>query len=286
MSGKSRQHMACRSLETAWCGPGSSILEHLLSVHCRHTKTSTGMILACWRPRWRPRGGWGNNVQWRHLSWWTARGAQHAPVAWPPFTFGRPLPARCWAPTYVLLFKAMWAPSNRTNQRAVKRAAIPVDCRGASMSQAWGPHPLLAAFCGPVRVFSMCTCRTQSCCCRWWRGRSPWRTNQAVTLPSSSQILAMWPVVTISLSTSSLMCQVPPTSSYCARRQSELSHCRPRSGLLTWHPSASTADSLLVFRVIYGEVMTPFLLQCCEILIYSMLLSNRNHPPYSVPTYD
>jgi hypothetical protein len=27
------------------------ILEHLLSVHCRHAKTSTGMILACWRTR-------------------------------------------------------------------------------------------------------------------------------------------------------------------------------------------------------------------------------------------
>jgi hypothetical protein len=54
-------------------------------------------------------------VQWRHLSRWTARGAQHAPVAWPTFTFGRPLPTRCWAPTYVLLFQATWAPSNRTN---------------------------------------------------------------------------------------------------------------------------------------------------------------------------
>ncbi len=92
---------------------------------------STGMILACWRPRWRPCGGWGSNVQWRHLSQWTAHGAQHATVAWPPFTFSRPLPAWCWAPTYVLLFQATWAPSNRTNQRAVKRAAIPVDRRGA-----------------------------------------------------------------------------------------------------------------------------------------------------------
>jgi hypothetical protein len=115
MSGRSRQHAACRSLETALCGPGRSILEHLLSVHHRHAKTRTGMILACWRPRRRPRGGWGSNVQWRHLSRWTTRGAQHAPVAWPTFTFSRPLPARCWAPTYVLLFQATWAPSNRTN---------------------------------------------------------------------------------------------------------------------------------------------------------------------------
>jgi hypothetical protein len=39
----------------------------------------------------------------------------------------------------------------------------------------------------------------------------------------------------------------PPTFSCCARRQSERSHCRPRSGLLTWHPYASTADSLLIY---------------------------------------
>ncbi len=88
------------------------------------------MILACWRPRWRPHGGWGSNVQWRHLSWWTAHGAQHTPVAWPAFTFGRPLPAWCWASMYMLPFHTTWAPSNRTNQRAVKRAAIPVNRRG------------------------------------------------------------------------------------------------------------------------------------------------------------
>ncbi len=40
-------------------------------------------------------------------------------------------------------------------------------------------------------------------------------------------------------------CQESPTSSCCARRQSEWGQCRPQSGLLTWHPSASTADGLL-----------------------------------------
>ncbi len=206
----------------------------------------SGLLAASRASAWRLR----QQRAMKHLSQWTAHGAQHAPVAWPPLTFGCPLPARCWAPTYVLLFQATWAPSNRTNQCAVKRAAISVDRRGASTSQAWGPHPLSAAFCGPVRVLSMCTYRTRSCCCRWWRGRSPWRTNQAVMLPSSSQILATRPVVTISPSTSSLTCQVPPTSSYCARSQSEWSHSRLRSGLLTWHPSASTADSLLIFKVL------------------------------------
>jgi hypothetical protein len=247
MSGKSRQHAACRSLETALCSPGRPILDHLLSIHRRHAKTSTGMILACWRPRWRPRGGWGSNVQWRHLSRWTAHGAQHAPVAWPPFTFGRPLPARCWAPKYVLLFQPRGPP-----------ATGPITCRQESCHPGGPPWGQLVSGVRPPSTFGRilrpgsssptCTCRTRSCWCRWWRGRSPWRTNQAVMLPSSSQILATRPVVTISLSTSNLMCQVPPTSSYCARRQSEWSHSRPRSGLLTWHPSASTADSLLLLR--------------------------------------
>jgi hypothetical protein len=147
MSGKSRQLAACCSLKTASCGPGRSILDHLLSVHCRHAKISTGMIPVCWRP---PHGGWGSNVQWRHLSRWTAHWVQHAPVAWAPFTFGRPLPAQCWAPTYVLLLQATWAPSNRTNQRAVKRAPSQWTTVGLSTSQVWGPHPLMAACCGPV----------------------------------------------------------------------------------------------------------------------------------------
>jgi hypothetical protein len=104
---------------------------------------------------------------------------------------------------------------------------------GLSTSQAWGPHPLAARF----RVLSTCTSRTRSCCSRWWRVRFPWRTIQAVTLSFSSQILDTRPVVTISPPTSSLTCQSPPTSSYCTRRQLAWSHCRPRSGLLTWHPS-------------------------------------------------
>jgi hypothetical protein len=44
--------------------------------------------------------------------------------------------------------------------------------------------------------------------------------------------------------TSSLQCARSPPTSYCAHSQSEWSHCRPWSGLLTWHPSAWTADSL------------------------------------------
>ncbi len=246
MSGKSSQHVACRSLKTALCSPGRSILDHLLSVHRRHAKTSTGMILACWRPRWHPPGGWGSNVQWRHLSRWTARGAQHAPVAWPPFTFGRPLPARCWAPTYMLPLQATWAPSNRTIN--VQLRELPSRSRWTAVGPARPRReaPIhLRPILQPGSNSLTCTCRTRSCCCRWWRGRPPWRTKQAAMLPSSSLIFATRPVVIVSPSMSSLTCQVPPTSSYCAGRQSEWSHSRPLSGLLTWHPSAPTADSLL-----------------------------------------
>ncbi len=58
-NGKSRQHVACRSLQTAWCSPERSILKLLCTVHYRHAKTS--MILACWRPQWHPLAlGWGS----------------------------------------------------------------------------------------------------------------------------------------------------------------------------------------------------------------------------------
>ncbi len=45
-------------------------------------------------------------------------------------------------------------------------------------------------------------------------------------------------------------------SSCCACRQLEWGLCRPRSGLLTWHPSASTADSLLVHMWLMSYVCT------------------------------
>jgi hypothetical protein len=211
MSGKSRQHAACHSLKAACCGPGRSILAHLLSVHCRHAKTS--VILACWWPRWHPRGGWGSNVQLRHLSQWTAPGAQHAPVKWPPFTFGRPLPARCWASTYVLLFPTTWAPSNRTSQRAVKGAAIPVDCHGAQHVPVVRPPSTYSRILRPGFEFSPRACAGPEAAVvddEGLRGRSLWRTIQAITLPSSSQILTTRPVVAISLPTSRFNVPGPP----------------------------------------------------------------------------
>ncbi len=66
------------------------------------------------------------------------------------------------------------------------------------------------------------------------------------TLSYSSQILATRSVAASLRPRSNKRARSPPTFSCCARRQSEWNHCRPRSGLLTWHPSASTADSLLI----------------------------------------
>ncbi len=50
---KEPQHVARRTLKTAWCGPERSILDLLHTVQKRHTKP---VWLACWRPQWRPRG--------------------------------------------------------------------------------------------------------------------------------------------------------------------------------------------------------------------------------------
>jgi hypothetical protein len=65
------------------------------------------------------------------LSTLLSRGPIHfrPPIAGPVLSphLRAPLPS----PHIVLLFQATWAPSNRTNQRAVKRPPIPVDRRGA-----------------------------------------------------------------------------------------------------------------------------------------------------------
>ncbi len=150
MSGKSRQHAACHSLETTWCSPGRSILDHLFSVHCHHAKTSTGMILACWRPRWRPRGGWGSIVQWRHLSRWTVHGAQHAPVEWPHSLSAAHCRPGVEPPCTCSSFKPRGPPATGPINVQSRELTSRWTAEGLSTSQPWGPHPLLAAFCSPV----------------------------------------------------------------------------------------------------------------------------------------
>jgi hypothetical protein len=51
--------------------------------------------------------------------------------------------------------------------------------------------------------------------------------------------------------------------------------CRPRSGLLTWHPSASTADSLLRLRYTFYFVQSAFVqLFTVQLLDFSVLFSD------------
>jgi hypothetical protein len=133
----------------------------------------------------------GSSVQWRRsIIPVNRRGAQHAPVVRPPFTFGRIL-----------------QPGFEFSPRACARP------RAAAMEDEGFGLP------GVLVMLS--------------------------TLSYSSQILAYTVRGRLSSPTSKLTCQVPPTFSCCAQRQSKWSQCRLRSRLLTWHLSASTADSLL-----------------------------------------
>ncbi len=117
------------------------------------------------------------------------RGAQHASVVRPPFTFSRIV-----QPGFEFSPRA----------RAGPRAAVVED-----------------------EGLSFLTCWSCSACCH---------------TPPRSSPGGPWPPL---LAHVQINVPGPPTFSCCARRQSEWSHCRPRSSLLTWHPSASTADSLL-----------------------------------------
>jgi hypothetical protein len=114
-----------------------------------------------------------------------------------------------------------WAPSNMTNQRAVKRAAIPVNCRGAQHVPVVRPPFTVGRILRPGFEFSPRAHAGPQAAVVDDDGRSSWRTIQGDTLLSSSQILATRPVVTISLPTSRLTCQVFPMSSCCACRHLE-----------------------------------------------------------------
>ncbi len=61
----------------------------------------------------------------------------------------------------------------------------------------------------------------------------------------------------LSLPTSRSTCQAPPHVLMSRTQAVGMKSCRPRSGLLTWHPSASTADSLLDSGL-YGAWLTLF----------------------------
>ncbi len=102
-----------------------------------------------------------------------------------------------------------------------------------------GPHSLSAAYYSLVLHSSTCTCVGPWLLLRamksaFWVSFSGFRT-----LLFSSRILA---IVYCICPQPDNNVQVPHLM---LRMKSEWSHCRARSGLLTWHPSASTVDSLL-----------------------------------------
>jgi hypothetical protein len=88
-----------------------------------------------------------------------------------------------------------WAPSNRTDQRAVKRSAIAVNRRGAQHVPVVRPPFTFGCILRPGFVFSP-------------RARA--RPKAAVVDDEGVVFLAMRPVFAISPPTSRLMCQVPP----------------------------------------------------------------------------
>jgi hypothetical protein len=138
---------------------------------------------------------------------------------------------------YVLPFQPHADPQQKV-QSSVKENCHPCELPwGSTHCGRDTPVHFQPQFTAWFLILSIGTCQAQGCCCR----RS---------LLTSSQILAMWTMAAISLPMSRLTSSSPPTSSCSACRQLELSHCQPQSGLLTWHLSASTAESLLLIRVI------------------------------------
>ncbi len=137
---------------------------------------------------------WASNVRWSRLSRWTACKAQHAPVAWPPFTFGCPLAARCWAWMYMLPFQSHVGTQWRV-QRAMKKICYPGE-------PSWGQHaavvrPLFTFGCilQPGFEFSPRARAGPSAAAVEDEGVSPPGVLVMLsTLSYSSQILATWPI--------------------------------------------------------------------------------------------
>jgi hypothetical protein len=115
-----------------------------------------------------------------------------------------------------------WAPSNRTNQHAVKRAAILVDHRGAQHVPVVRPPSTFGHILRPGFEFSPCARA---------RPEAAVVDDKGVGLPGElfrlscchppPRSLLRGPWSLFLCPCPDLMCQVPPTSSCCACRQSE-----------------------------------------------------------------
>ncbi len=142
---------------------------------------------------------------------------------------------------YLLPFQSNVGPKLKV-QHAVKENFYPGELPWAQRAPVMRPHSLSAVNYGLASSFSPCA-RV--------RPKAAAVGDKEVGLPG--QLVRAQHAVVL-LPDPSLCpqpdCNVPPTLCW-ARRQSERSHCMLRSGLLTWHPSASTADSLLVHTTHY-----------------------------------
>ncbi len=105
---------------------------------------------------------------------------------------------------------------------------------GLSTLQSRGPHPLSAVLYGPV-----------SSSLPW----PPLFAHVQINVPGPPQVLML-------------------------RMQAVgMKSCRPRSGLLTWHPSASTADSLLIQKFLYDIFLSTIYINPAAYLVFGVLVN-------------
>jgi hypothetical protein len=120
---------------------------------------------------------------------------------------------------------------------------------GLARSSCEAPVHFRPHFTARFWVLSMCTRWAQGCCCRWWRGRPSWwtiQTQHAVILLPDPRHAARGHYI-------SAHAQINMPGSPHGRQNEVI------AGLLTWHPSASTADSLLICRIVYKINSQTFL---------------------------
>jgi hypothetical protein len=164
MSGKSRQHPACRSLETALCGPGRSILSAFSSSPPRQNqyRYDSGMLAASMASTWRLRQqrAMKSSIPMNY-PWGSARTCHVAPVHFQPPIAGPVLSPHVCAPL----------PSHVGPQQQDQSACSQESCHPGGPQ--WGqcvpgmrPPSTFGRILRPVRVLSTCMCRTRSCCCR------------------------------------------------------------------------------------------------------------------------
>jgi hypothetical protein len=207
------------------------------------------MVLVCWWPRWCPRV---SQLSWKcamkssvlvNCPWGSARSCRMAPVHF-RLPIGGPMSGLyVRAPLPVPRGPPAEGPACCEVELPSQWTAV-----GLSTLQLWGPRWLSTAIYSPVLR------------CARAGPKAAAVKDEGVGLPGKlsrgqhTVILLPDPCHAACENLSAhvqhkVTSQFPPTSSCCAQRQPEWSHCRLRSSLLIGHPSASTADSLLLLNI-------------------------------------